>query len=267
MGPSPVASANTARDRHALSPSLLDRTLDEVWSELTEPGAPYEVEQVAVRGVPLRHYRHAPSTIRDFWAASAAFAERDYLIYGTERVSYAQAHATAGAIAHWLGHHGIEPGDRVAIAMRNYPEWLLIYWACTSIGVAVVGMNAWWVAEEMAFALHDSAPKVIFCDAERLERLRTRDDTDAGLLIVAVRATPGGAELGWDAVVARPGDLPYAEIDPDDDACIFYTSGTTGAPKGAQLTNRGCINTCMNIAFATEAYAVAEARALGVIGQ
>jgi acyl-CoA synthetase (AMP-forming)/AMP-acid ligase II len=74
------------------------------------------------------------------------------------------------AIAGWLFAQGVVKGDRVAIAMRNYPEWILIYWACVSTGIAVVGMNAWWVPEEIEYALTDSAPKVVFCDAERLER-------------------------------------------------------------------------------------------------
>ena len=77
-----------------------------------------------------------------------------------------------GRIAAWLFRNGVKPGDRVAIAMRNYPEWMLIYWACVSVGVAVVGMNAWWVADEVEYALSDSQPKVTFCDAERLERTK-----------------------------------------------------------------------------------------------
>jgi acyl-CoA synthetase (AMP-forming)/AMP-acid ligase II len=72
------------------------------------------------------------------------------------------------AVAAWLAAQGVKPGDRVAVAMRNYPEWMLIYWACVSTGIAVVGMNAWWTAEEMAYGLADSAPKVLFLDAERL---------------------------------------------------------------------------------------------------
>ena len=96
------------------------------------------------------------------------------------------------AVAGWLAAQGVKPGDRVAIAMRNYPEWMLIYWACVSSGIALVGMNAWWTSEEMAYALDDSRPKALFVDGERLERLRERPEMAAGMKVIGVR-TPAGA--------------------------------------------------------------------------
>jgi long-subunit acyl-CoA synthetase (AMP-forming) len=69
--------------------------------------------------------------------------------------------------AAWLTAQGIEPGDHVAIAMRNYPEWMMAHWAVNSIGAAVVGMNAWWVADELDYALNDSKPKVLIADDRR----------------------------------------------------------------------------------------------------
>ena len=143
---------------------------------------------------------------------------------------------------------GVEPGDRVAIAMRNYPEWMLIYWACVSIGVAVVGMNAWWVADEVEYALNDSEPKVVFCDpsgwrASWSGRRRAAPRQAGG---DARRGLPAGV-IPWSDVIAQAAPMPDVDVDPDADACIFYTSGTTGRPKGAQLTHRGCINNLMNI--------------------
>ena len=75
------------------------------------------------------------------------------------------------SIAAWMWDQGLRPGDRVAVAMRNFPEWMLIYWAGACIGVAIVGMNAWWTAPEMAYGLTDAAPKVVFADAERIARM------------------------------------------------------------------------------------------------
>ncbi|MDQ2860853.1 MAG: acyl--CoA ligase [Pseudomonadota bacterium] len=239
--------------------------LNEAWAELTAPGAPFEIGEIEVRGAPVRTYLHAPPTVRALWLSTAAFAERDYLVYEGERLTYAQAHAQVAAIAGWLAEHGVTPGERVAIAMRNYPEWMLIYWACVSSGIAVVGMNAWWVAEEMAYAIDDSAPKVIFCDAERLARIRERPAMAAGAAIVATRADP--VPLGvtpWCEVIAHDDAVPAVTIDPDDDACIFYTSGTTGFPKGARLTHRGCIANLMSIVFSGQVTALATARATGV---
>jgi long-chain acyl-CoA synthetase len=171
----------------------------------------------------------------------------------------------------WLAAQGVVRGDRVAIAMRNYPEWLLIYWACVSMGVAAVGMNAWWVAEEIAYALKDAQPKVIFCDGERLVRLLERPGMVANAAVVATRIDdksnlgelPAGV-IPWSEVLAHGGELPQVEVDPDDDASIFYTSGTTGFPKGAQLTHRGCIANLYSLIFAGQVTAVATAEATGV---
>jgi long-chain acyl-CoA synthetase len=157
----------------------------------------------------------------------------------------------------------VKPGDRVAIAMRNYPEWMLIYWACACLGVASVGMNAWWVSEEMAYGLKDAAPKVIFADEERLARLAPVREAAGDAVIVAVRASAEGA-VPWSEVVAHPGAMPEVTIDPDADCSIFYTSGTTGFPKGAQLTHRGCVNNLMNMMFAGQCFGLATQRATGV---
>jgi long-chain acyl-CoA synthetase len=241
------------------------KELKKAWGELTAPGAPFEIETLTVRGIPVRAYKNAPPTVRHLWLASKAFAEREYLIYQDERMTYGEAHRQVAAVGAWLAALGVTRGDRVAIAMRNYPEWLLIYWACVSMGVAVVGMNAWWVAEEIDYAVKDSTPKVIFCDAERLARLTERPDTAAGIPLVAIRvdALPEGV-LPWSAVISHGGELPEAEVDPDDDACIFYTSGTTGFPKGAQLTHRGCIANLFSLMFSGQVTARATAEATGV---
>jgi long-chain acyl-CoA synthetase len=238
--------------------------LQKAWNELTAPGAPFEIVETEVRGQMLRCYKNAPPNIRAFWLSTAAYGDRTYLVYQDERITYAQAHAMTASIANWLMSKGVRPGDRVAIAMRNYPEWMLIYWACVSIGVAAVGMNAWWTTEEMNYALKDSAPKVLFADAERLARVAERPEMAEGMIVVAVRAEPPAGAVAWSEVVAVGGELPEVDIDPDDDACIFYTSGTTGFPKGAQLTHRGCVSNLFNMMFSGQAQGLATQRATGV---
>lgn len=220
------------------------------WAELTAPGAQFEIQEVMVRGSSIKTYRNAPGSLRDVWLASSAFASNDYLVYEDERLTYADTHARVASLANWLLAQGVGRGDYVAIAMRNYPEWLQTYWATLSIGAIVVGMNAWWVGNEMVYALNDTRPKVLVTDAERYERLIPHLDEIGAMHMVGVRMTPAAGMTSWSEAIAHGGDLPDVAVGPDDDACIFYTSGTTGHPKGAQLTHRGCVSNIMSLAFA-----------------
>jgi long-chain acyl-CoA synthetase len=239
--------------------------LNQAWSDLTAPGAPFEVDEIEVRGASLKTFKNTPPNVRALWLSTAAFADRDYLVYGDERITYGEAHKQVASVANWMMSVGVKPGDRVAVAMRNYPEWMLVYWAAVSIGVAVVGMNAWWTATEMAYGLDDAQPKVLFADAERIARLAEDPKMLGNGILVAVRTdkAPAGA-VAWSDVAAFGGELPQVDVDPDADACIFYTSGTTGFPKGAQLTHRGCISNLMNMSFSAQVQALAMARGTGV---
>ncbi|KQT35260.1 AMP-dependent synthetase [Sphingomonas sp. Leaf412] len=239
--------------------------LKQAREELTGPGGMFEIVRTDVLGRDVLAYRNAPGSVRDMWRATAAFADRDYLVYRDERLTYRDAHRQVDAVAAWLWARGVRPGDRVGIAMRNYPEWMLAYWACVSIGVAAVGLNAWWTAEEMAYALDDARPAFLFLDAERLARLRERPGMGDGIGLIGVRLS--GAEpdvTPWADVVAHGGAMPDADIDPDADACIFYTSGTTGHAKGAQLTHRGCVTNLFNMLYSGASTARAMELATGV---
>jgi long-chain acyl-CoA synthetase len=236
--------------------------LKEVWAELTSPGAPFEVAEVEVRGATIKTYKNAPPSLREVWLSSAAFADRDYLVYEDDRWTYGQAHDQVGSIGAWLASQGVHYGDRVAIAMRNYPEWMLTYWACVAQGIEVVGMNAWWVTDEMEYGLTDSRPKVLVCDQERLDRFHELDDEFSNIKVVGVRLNnPYDYVVPFEDLASFDGDLPEVTVNPDDNACIFYTSGTTGHPKGAELTHRGCVANIMNIGFAGNASSLAMSRA------
>lgn len=240
------------------------------WEEMAADGGQFEMTEINVRGVPMRVFKNAPPTMRAFWELTAGYADRDYVVYEDERYTYAEVAATVRSLAHYLREtHGVSNGDRVAISMRNFPEWVMTYWATVSIGAAVVGMNAWWTSEEMKFGMSDAQPKVAVVDDERLERLLpVLDDVraEAPVHVISVRSDrdlPADCSR-WNDVVdasSAPADLPPADIDPDDDACIFYTSGTTGFPKGAQLTHRGSVHNVMNLVFMSLTAATAEAKA------
>jgi long-chain acyl-CoA synthetase len=238
--------------------------LHAVREELSGPGGPFEIVEAEVLGNRIRTYKNQPPSIRELWLSTAVFAERTYIIYEGERLTYSDAHTHVNAIAAWLAEQGVKPGDRVAIAMRNYPEWMPIYWACVSTGIAVVGMNAWWTAEEMEYAIRDSAPKLLFLDAERLARFREKPELAGSVQLVGVRIEADYSDVTpYSSVIAHGGAMPDVAVDPDADACIFYTSGTTGYPKGAQLTHRGCVANLFSLMYAATASALAVQRATG----
>jgi long-chain acyl-CoA synthetase len=239
--------------------------------ELTGPGGPFELVEVEVRGVPVRVYKSAPPDMRGIWQQATLHGDRTYIVYEDERYTYAEIDAQVRALAALLHDvHGVRPGDRVAIAMRNYPEWVVSYWASLSLGAAAVGMNAWWTSTEMEYGLRDSKPKVLIADGERVERVLPALDglrAEFPMHLISVRyegALPDGADRWTDVVRPElaPPTLPDVSIDPDDDVCIFYTSGTTGFPKGAQLTHRGSVQNLFNLVFMTTANSLAQAKAI-----
>jgi long-chain acyl-CoA synthetase len=239
--------------------------LKTAWTELTSPGQIFETATIEVRGAPMLSYTLAPPSLREIWLSTAAHGDREYLNYQEERCTYTQAQEFTASIANWLVQQGVQPGDRVAIAMRNYPEWMLAYWAITSMGAVAVGMNAWWVPHEMRYALEDSAPKVMICDRERLLRFEEIRGDFPDIVVTAVRLETDAPEnvIDWVEVINTAPKMPEVAIDPDDDASVFYTSGTTGQPKGAQLTHRGCVANLMNIGFNTAVQGAALAKVDG----
>jgi long-chain acyl-CoA synthetase len=227
---------------------------------VTAPGAFREVTTIEVGGHALKAYQQAPGSMRDLWLLGQGYGDQEYIVYGDERWTFKQAGHVVASFANWLQANGVGSGDRVAIAMRNYPEWIFAYWGVIAVGGVVVGMNAWWVADEMAYALNDSKPKVLVADDQRLSVFADIAGDFPEVAVVAVRDhSPPIAATQWEVTVGESSDLPMPEIHPDDDACIFYTSGTTGRPKGAQLTHRGCVHNIMNVAAMGQIFATTQA--------
>lgn len=240
------------------------KALREARDELTAPGQKFEITTVEVAGNKVKAFARAPDSLRDIWKSSARYATNDYLVYKGERWTYQQAHNQVNSIAGWLTANGVKQYDRVAIAMRNYPEWMLAYWAITSIGAVAVGMNAWWVPREMEFVLKDSAPDILICDSERLQRFTEMQNQFGHLKVVVVRADQECQNtVDWSDLITSSQSMPSPLIDPDDDACIMYTSGTTGKPKGARLTHRGCVNNVFGVMFASVVQALATSKIRG----
>ena len=220
-------------------------------AELTAEGQPYELVPVDLYGHSCRAFKNAPPTLRDLY--SETVSELPFLVYEDESLSFDEVWRTASRMARILvEEYGIKHGDRVAISMRNYPEWILAFEAITAIGAIAVAMNALWQPGEMAYGLEDSGARVLLADDERLERLSQCDalpESLEGIVCVRTENLYGlkGARKLTELLEAYPdGPMPEAEIHPNDDATIFYTSGSTGHPKGVVACHRNIISALLS---------------------
>ncbi|MFM9936750.1 MAG: class I adenylate-forming enzyme family protein [Novosphingobium sp.] len=238
------------------------RTLDEVRAELCVPGQPFAIETAVIRGVPTKVWKNAPPSLPVLMAAARLHGARDFLVYGDERVTFAAFHRAVAALAAALAARGVAKGDRVALAMRNLPEWPVAFFAITALGAIAVPLNAWWTGEELAFALTDSGAALLIADADRWARIAPHADELPlrGTLVTRASGSAAGTQQLEDLIgppttwhTLPDADLPPASVASDDPAGIFYTSGTTGKPKGALGTHR---NLTTNIV--TSAWSVAQ---------
>ena len=236
-------------------------TRAEAITVLTAPGQPFELIERTVRGAPCRVFRRAPGTVRDLLErARADFGDFPYLSYETENLDFAAVHERAARLSWVLRERfGVDKGDRVAIAMRNYPEWVVAFFAATNLGAVAVAMNAWWTAAELEQALADSGARVIFADAERLERL---GGVGPEVAVIGVRASAPDV-ISYDALLKEEtrAEPPDAALEADDDIFIIYTSGSTAAPKGVVSSHRNILHALISWQLDAEATAMAEGRA------
>ena len=212
-------------------------------AEVTAPGQIFEVETIEVGGIGYRAFKHAPPSLRELFASARARGDQTFLVYEDERWSFGEVARHMDALASLLvERYGVRKGDRVAIAMRNYPEWVVSFAAILSIGAISVSMNAWWTEAELDYALGDSTPTLLIADEERVHR-----SVDAcerlGIRMLAVRAADSldGSVDRYEKVLPLGTTMPDVVVLPDDDATILYTSGTTAHPKGAVSTHRAVL--------------------------
>lgn len=225
-------------------------TLAEADAQLTAPGQMFEIDQVVVRGVEVKVWKHTPPTLADIVRLSRGHGDKPFIVYEDDRMTFEDHFRAVAHLATVLrGRFNVREGDRVAIAMRNFPEWSVAFYAAAAAGAIVVPLNAWWTGEELQYGLEDSGAKVVVVDRQREERLRSEWSSLPNVeAVIVVRSDSGVDEGHIDlaevlADIPDDVDLPTVAVGPDDDATIFYTSGTTGRPKGALGTHR---NICTN---------------------
>ncbi|MFL6689022.1 MAG: class I adenylate-forming enzyme family protein [Alphaproteobacteria bacterium] len=231
---------------------------------LTGPGSPLETAEIEIRGIKTRVWKNLYPTLRELLLlARAQYGPREFLVYHDERATYDGLYRAAVAIAHQLQQQGVKKGDRVALVMRNLPEWPAIFYGAGIIGAIVAPLNAWWTWPELEFGLLDCGATVLFMDGEHYARIAEHLGCCVDIRCIYVSRHPEalssplvarlediiGPVNRWHELPDQP--LPDAQLEADDDATILYTSGTTGKPKGALGTHRNMLSNVFASACST----------------
>ncbi len=232
-------------------------TTAEARASLTGPGGPFEVVTDTVNGIEMKVYKSSMTSLRDVAAAGLARGDdQPFLVYGDLRMGPGEFVERSNSVAdHLCDDFGVGHGDRVAVLSANNPEWCLTFWATVNLGAILVGLNGWWKTDEIIYGLQDSGAKVLVADGRRFERIAQHlgdlPDLEAVFLVDHESDELDDPRVHDFSVLT--GDptpaLPTTPIDQDDPAVIFYTSGTTGKPKGAISTHRNMVANLMNTLY------------------
>ncbi len=233
---------------------------DQAIATLTGPGCPFEIVEKEIAGNITKVFKNTPNSLRERFQTARLHADKIFLVYEDETWTFTDTMRRVDEIADALvSHYGITPGDRVAISMRNYPEWIMSFAAIVSVGGIAVCMNSWWKTNEVTYGLEDSAPKLLIADIERIHSAG-QALSDLGIRAMVVRHTgdlPDGVDRMEDILKAGA-EMPDVVVGPDDDATILYTSGTTGLPKGAVSSNFAVLSSLQSFACRALAGAISQ---------
>ena len=231
----------------------MKQDLDSIIDEICLKEDDFKLKNKTIRGVNYKCFDSKILNLNDYFKLSLKFPNNEMLIFEDERYTYEHSFAQSSAFANALiKKFGVEKGDRIAIASRNYPEWINSFIAITSIGAIAVPLNSWWTSNELKYAIDNCGAKIIIVDDKRYDRIKPFIE-NSNINLISIRCNED-QDKNWDNFI-KPflnTSMPIVRINPDDDATIFYTSGSTGYPKGVCSTHRSIISTLLQwMAIAT----------------
>ena len=243
----------------------IGQTIKGVRAQLTSPGAPFELQQTTLAdGRTFASYRNAFQNLPQLINAGRAHGAAEFMVYGEDRWTFDRFFAAADAVASRLQkQHGMKAGQRVAIAMRNRPEWAVALAAVALIGAVPVPLNSFGLTSELMSNIEDTTPAWLICDNDRYERVK---DALAGSALKVVVVDGEGGDIAWSALVADGHDgWDAPSLQPDDTALILFTSGATSRAKGVESTHRAVCQAVFNIDFIGAVAAITSPDAIAAI--
>jgi acyl-CoA synthetase (AMP-forming)/AMP-acid ligase II len=213
----------------------------EILNKHTAPGQMFETKEVINKsGIKFNEYINFPDSIRGYLDFALLHAEKECLVYEDERYTYKEVFEKSAQTGNALISQGIKKGDRVAICMQNNPEFIFAYLGIVGVGAVCVPLNSWWVPSEVIYGLEHSDAKILFADQKRMQGLDSLVDVKK---IITTYTPDPSYESFSEFIKDQPISFPETKISRDDHATIYYTSGSTGNPKGVLSSQKAVIAT------------------------